>query len=199
MNVGDLLENITAGRFQATRHRVRIPEVIFSINVWRTGSDVRQFPKGIFPSGNLSSVFFRVTTSQMCNLSSGNFWQLPKCAISQVETYGHFSNVQFVKWKLLATSKMCIFSSGHFSGLSLPQCSAPFSMFYLQRSAPQTILAAVLGPQCSLRLIRRQNPIFGKWKNYTFGICCYFGNHYLGSHPRKNKFYKSLIFPNDTI
>ncbi|XP_023345783.1 UPF0676 protein C1494.01 [Eurytemora carolleeae] len=26
MNVGDLLENITAGRFQATRHRVRIPE-----------------------------------------------------------------------------------------------------------------------------------------------------------------------------
>ena len=41
MNVGDLLENITAGRFQATRHRVRIPEVIFSINVWRTGSDVR--------------------------------------------------------------------------------------------------------------------------------------------------------------
>ena len=119
---------------------------------------VRYFPKG----------FFKWYVHQ---------WQLPNCAISQVEI-GNFPTVQFPKWKLpncaisqVETFQLCNFPSGNFPTVQFPKwqppncaisqvatfqlCNLPSGNFpslsQPQRSTRQPILATLLSslPLCS--------------------------------------------------
>ena len=91
--------------------------------------------------------FSRAATSQ----AYFSEWQLPKCAICQVETSGNFPNVQFVKRKLLATSQMCNFSSGNLwpllkCAIFQVETSSNFqNVHFLKWTLLRSIQATVLG------------------------------------------------------